>query len=284
MGLSRTQKGILYTFVGFNCFTLVDMCMKLLGQSYDVSVISFWSYFISLVMCIVFSLPIGIKSSLGTNTPLVHIARGVCMLFVSIFSIAALSKNLPLATLYTIIFLSPAVTTIGAIMFYNEHVSKRGWKIIILGFSGIIVAFHKESSFFNPATFYAFGVLCFAVIANLLSKHINEQDSLLTLPFYPALVIVVSLFVYMRGNIPLPEITDIPVFMFGGSLLFFALMGIIQGFRIAPYAKAAPMQYTQMISGIIVGYYVFGDIPNIWIIIGAGMIVASGLLLITQKK
>jgi|GEM_PF-2714166 len=284
MSLCNTKKGILYSFFGFNSFTLIDSCTKWLGNSYNVSAILFWIYLIALVICIIFALITGFKKSLGTRTPLIHIARGVFLLINAVCAVTAFSKGLPLSTLYTIIFLSPAISSIAASVIYKEHISKKSWQVILLGLTGIVVAFYKDISLLNPNILYAFGVLGASVSINILARPIDKRDSILTIPFYPALIIPLAILIYTRGSIPLPSMTDLPVFALGGVTLFLAMIGVIHCFRIAPYAKVAPMQYTQMISGIVVGYYIFGNTPGTLMLIGAGMIISSGLLLITQKR
>jgi drug/metabolite transporter (DMT)-like permease len=284
MSLSNTQKGILYAFLGFNSFTLVDGCTKWLGDSYAVSTVLFWVYLIALITTVLVAVPTGLKKSLRTRTPFIHIARSLLLLILAGCAVTAFSKGLPLSTLYTIVFLSPALSTLAARALYKEQISKGSWQVILLGFAGIIVAFYKDISLLSPGILYAFGVLGASITINILARPIDRRDSVLTLPFYPALILPLAILVYTRGSIPLPSLVDVPVFAFGGIMLFFAMIGVIQCFRIAPYAKVAPMQYTQMLSGIVVGYFVFNDMPGIWMLLGAGMIITSGLLLIMQKK
>jgi len=286
MSLCATKKGILYAFLGFNCFTLSDVCVKWLGMEngYSVITILFWVYLTVLMICTLFAIPQGFKKKLGTRKPLIHITRGGLMLLISGCAVTAFSNGMSLATLYTIIFLSPAITAIAAIPVYKERVSKKSWQIILLGFAGVIVAFHNDISFFHTQIFYALGALVIGVTINMLSRPIDKRDSVLTLPFYPAAIIVPSLFLYMHGQIPLPDIEHIPVFLLSGIIQFFAIIGVVQGFRIAPFAKVAPTQYVQMVFGLVMGYYIFGDFPGMWMLVGAGMIISSGLLLIAQEK
>ena len=289
MGLSNTQKGIFLALTGYSFFTLSDTCMKLLGEAgYSVTALSLWSYFVCLIMSLVFAMPKGMKKSLGSKKLLLHIMRSFCMLFVSLCSIAALSGNVSLPTMYTVIFLCPSVTAIAASVVYKEKISKLGWSVLILGFAGIVVAFVKDASFSNPAIIYTLGVLFFGALINLMARPIDGRESMLTFPFYHSVVIVLCLLVYIlafeRQGLPIPSMTDLPVAILGGVFVFFAQMFVLQGYRVAPHAYVAPTQYTQMISGILVGYYVFNHVPGPWVLVGAGMIIASGLLLITQKK
>ena len=284
MGLSNTQKGILLAFIGFNCFTISDACIKWAEDHYDVTTIIFWIYLIILITGGIYALFAGVKQTLTTHKPVIHIVRGIFMLITHSFAILALSAGLSLATLYTIVFLAPMLISIAAIPLYKERMSKQQWQIIILGFAGIIVAFHKDISIFTPQIFYAVGVLFACTVTNLLARPIDKRDHILTLSFYPALIAVPAILIYTHGHVPLPSTEDVPVFILCGIITLLAISCVSHGFRIAPHAAVAPMQYSQMVFGIIIGYYVFGDVPGIWLLVGAGMIIASGLLLVMQKK
>lgn len=281
---NTTQKGILFAFVGFSFFTFADAFIKVLGEHYEAYAISFWNYAVVLILSLIFSLAGGIKKCLKTQTPFIHIARSLCMVFVSVFSVTALTKGLSMPTLYTVAFLGPMLVTIAAIPIYKERVSKQNWAIILLGFSGIAVAFLKDTTFLTPPIIYAFLMLFFGATTSLLSRTIDKSDHVLTIPFYTSLVIVITLFTYMGGHVPIPSPEHIPLFALGGSFLFIAVTGVMQAFRVGRYASAAAMQYTQMVVAIIISYYIFNDVPNMWMLVGAGMIIASGLLLIAQEK
>lgn len=284
MGLSNTQKGILLALIGYNSYTVSDTCAKFLGDHYDVITITFWVYFVTLALCVLAALIISPRKALATRTPVIHIIRGFLTLFLSSSATAALSGGLSLDTLYTFVFLIPALTTIAAIPVYKEYVSKKSWLIIALGLAGVFVAFHSGISLTNPKVLYAFAVVLISIAINFCARPISKSDHFLTIPFYPALIIVLSLLIYKQGSIPLPDIAHIPVFLTGGCALLSAMFCVIQAFRTASFAKVAPVQYTQMLSGLLLGYLIFGDVPNMWMMLGAGMIIASGLLLITQKK
>ncbi len=284
MGLSNAQKGIFLGLAGYGFFTVSDTCVKWLGSNYVQSTILFWIYVCVLILCLLLALPRGIKKTFKTKTPLIHIARSFCVVLVGYCAISALGGGLPLASLYTIIFLFPSIAAILAIPLYKEHVSKKSWLIILIGFAGVVVAFHKGISFDDPKILYAFGVLFFGTIVNFMARPTSKSDHILTFPFYPALIAVPLVFAYTHGNIPVPDIKDIPIFALSGICSCAAMACVLQAYRIAPYAKVAPAQYSQMLLGLTLGYFVFGDKPETWMLVGAGMIIASGLLLIMQKK
>jgi len=284
MGLSNTKKGILLGFAGYSFFSVSDACVKWLGSSYEETSILFWVYSFVLATCLILAFPQGIKNAYKTKTPFIHIARSIGMVSVGYCAISALGGGLPLASLYTLIFLFPLIAAILAVPLYKEHVSRMSWIILLMGFAGVIVAFHKDLTFSDPNLLYAFGALFFGTIVNFLARPISKSDHVLTFPFYPGIVAIPLVFAYTHGNIAVPEMKDLPFFALSGICSCLAMICVLQAFRTAPYAIVSPSQYIQMLYGLVFGYLVFGDKPEAWMLVGAGMIIASGLLLITQKK
>jgi len=281
--LTQTQKGILIAFAGFTSFALADACSKWLGMRYETQFILYWVYYISLIIGLVCSPFLGgVKKTLQTKRLHIHIWRGVCALGIAITVVSALSKGLPLATLYTILFLAPFLITITAIPIYKEPVTVKSWLIIALGFSGILIAFRGGVEF-SIASAYAFSALGFIVVLSLLARPLCHKETLLSLSFYPNIVILSMLTLPMLPNLSLPDMRDIPIFLLDGLFVTIGLSAIAYGFRIAPYSIIAPIHYTQMVIAVIVGYIVFGDVPDIWLIFGASIIIISGIMLALNK-
>lgn len=283
--LTTSQKGILSAFCGFTGFAVADACSKWLGAAYDTLFILFWVYLISLILGVCFSQYLGgLKKTFQTKKLHIHIGRGISALAVGLFVVTALSNGLPLATLYTILFLAPFITTVAAIPIYKEKVPPQNWGIILLGFSGILVAFHEGLSAITLEVVYAFCALFFIVCLGLLARPINEKESILSLSFYPSLTIILCLGFHVIPGIYLPAPEHIPIFILDGVGVLIGLSGIAYGFRIAPYAVVAPVHYSQMVIALFLGYVVFNDFPDFSMILGAGIIILSGVMLILNKK
>ena len=284
-GFNNTQKGILSALCGFTAFAIADACAKWLGARYDTIYILFWVYFLSFVFGLCASPFLGgLRKTIQTKKLFIHICRGICALAIGLLVVTALSKGLPLATLYTILFTAPFLTTIAAIPIYKESVPLKNWFIIALGFSGILIAFHDGLSSMSSARIYAFCALMFIVILGLLARPVDHKESLLSLSFYPAITISGLLSFWLLPDLALPEMTDIPIFLLNGLCVTVGLTGIAYGFRIAPYSVIAPVHYSQMVVALVIGYFVFNDIPEIWVMTGASVIIISGIMLALNKN
>ncbi len=282
---TTTQKGILAAFTGFTGFALADATSKWLSAHYQTLDIIFWTY----LFCLIFGLCLspklgGVRKTLQTPKLLIHIARGVCALGIGLCVVSALSNGLKLSALYTVLFLAPFITTIAAIPIYGERVPLRNWMIIACGFSGILVAFHDGLAAITLEVVYALCALIFIVCLALLARPLTKSESLHSLSFYPSLTIVVLLGASVIPTIAFPAPEHLIVFILNGMFVTAGLTGIACGYRLAPYAVIAPVQYSQMVLALIIGYLVFGDIPDVWMMCGASIIMSSGLMLIMNRQ
>ena len=145
--LNTAKKGILIAFCGFTSFAIADACAKWLGAHYDILHVIFWTYYISLILGLCFSPFLGgLKKTISTKKLHIHLGRGICALGIALCVVSALKgeNGLPLATLYTILFLAPFLITIAAQPIYKEKVPLKNWLIIAFGFSGVLVAFRAK--------------------------------------------------------------------------------------------------------------------------------------------
>ena len=282
--LNTAQKGILSALLGYTSFALADACAKWLSAYYETVHVIFWVYCSALIFGIILSPFLGgLKNTLNTKKLLIHLGRGVCAFAIAMLVVTSL-RELSLAMLYTILFLAPFLTTIAAIPIYKEPVPLKNWVIIAIGFSGIIVAFRPDITEITPAVIYAFSSLFFIVALGLLSRPLAKSETLLSLSFYPSISVLFLLGTALLPEAPLPQTQHIPVFLFNGLCVVVGLGGIAHGYRIAPFSIVAPIHYTQMVIALILGYLIFSDIPNLWMMAGASIIIVSGIMLAISSQ
>ncbi len=287
LNFNNTQKGMLIALSGFLSFAIADACAKWLGMHYKVFHVIFWTYYISLIFGLCISPFLGgLKKTIATKKLPIHLGRGICAFGISFFVVSALNgvNALPLATLYTILFLAPFLITIVAIPLYKEPVSYKNWFIITLGFLGIIIAFRFGLTDFSVNILYAFIALAFIVALSMLARPLDHDETILSLSFYPNLVILSLISFYILPDISLPSINHIPIFILNGICVTIGLSSIAYGFRIAPFAMVAPIHYIQIVLALVIGYIIFNDVPDIWMIFGGSIIIVSGIILIFSKE
>lgn len=282
--LNTTQKGILYALIGFSAFVISDSCAKWLSIDYPVLQIVGWTYLFAFGFGLLFSHSMGgLATTIKTPKLKIHLARGICNFGLAI-SVVTAFQNMPLTSVYPVLFLAPFIITILAIPIYKEHVPAINWLIIATGFGGVVIAFQPWT---NPISIWVlvafFTTLCISGLS-LLARPLDARETLLSLSFYPSVINVLLIFPVVIYQYGIPHIYDLPIFMLAGAMLICGMSGVASACRITRYAIIAPLHYSQLILVFIIGSIIFGERPDWWMIGGSIIIAISGLMLALSNK
>jgi drug/metabolite transporter (DMT)-like permease len=277
---SGNLTGILLAVIGFAFFAFSDVVYKYVSSSCPVLVMVFYGVTVTLACAAVSATRHGgIVRHLATERRGLHIVRGAVMLVNSFLFIYGIS-GLPVAQTYTIDNMSPMVATLLAFIFLGEKPERHRIACILGGFLGVLIVLRPG---IIPMSIHALAVLgstmTFAV-TNILTRKIGKQDSPLTFSFYGQGVcfVVLGLYnIYLGWIVPAPK--DLALLVLSGVLVFVAGIAITRAFSIADVALVSKFQYTQLLWGALLGYLVFGDVPDGWVVLGASVIIGSGICL-----
>lgn len=264
------------------CFVSLDSILKSLAQRHDVLFLA-WGRNLFQVVYLVALMPfLGARRMLATRHPLIEFCRGAMLVGTTVFIVLAL-KTMPLAQTYAITFSAPLIATILASIFLHERPSWRRWLWIVIGFVGVMVAL-------QPGAPEAGGHLVFPLamaLANagyhVLTRAIAGDEDPLAMLFH------VGFFALLITTLALPwswsgmAAWEWGLLAIGGAFGTLAHLLLIQAFRMAPTAIVSPMIYTQIIAACLLGYVVFGEVPTPATLLGAGVVIASGVALIRSR-
>jgi drug/metabolite transporter (DMT)-like permease len=163
-----------------------------------------------------------------------------------------------------------------------------GWRrvaAILVGFCGILVALQPGFQTFEPAFLFSFAcMLCYALFS-LSTRFLTLHDSPVTTLFYSLLAgtICVAPFAIADWQWPAEGLTWLLLMTLGmwaaaGHYLF------IIAHQIAPASIVAPFTYIGIVTYSALGYLVFGQIPDVWTLTGAAIVIASGLYLVHRER
>jgi len=280
----KLLQAILIGLIGWTCFSLSDTSVKFLSIHHSISWILVINGAFGAALAIILLLSRYGRAGFHTKKWKLHILRGVTVCLISVCVVNALAR-LPMADFYSIIFISPLLTALASILFMKEEFKLYRIGAIITGFVGVVIVAGPQMSNFTigiPLTFAA--ALCLS-LNSLIARKIGHQDAL---PLYALLpfsfVCLANLpFALQTG---LPEITISSwSFLLAAPLIMIGQICFCQAFSRTPSASAlAPFHYIQMLWGILIGYFLFKDIPSATTLIGAAIIIGSGLYLITRER
>ncbi|WKZ29156.1 MAG: DMT family transporter [Patescibacteria group bacterium] len=278
-------KGILSAIAGFFFFSSGDVIAKLLSKDgYDPFQISFLYALVAALLLLACSKSLGgVRATFATRKKALHVLRGVLQAPTQALVFYAIAR-LPLSTAYAVIFLAPFLTAALAVPVLKERATVSRWMLIAAGFAGVLVALRPDTQDMSWAIVAVAVVACSAAARNVLVVKMGPQETPLSLALFPSAAIVVfSALPAMHGWTPLTSTTALAMLVggvaFGAGLLLTAL-----AFRYAPVSVAAPFHYTQIIWGVLAGMVLFGNPPDVWTLVGCGIIVLSGIALVRLRR
>jgi drug/metabolite transporter (DMT)-like permease len=213
-----------------------------------------------------------------------QIGRSVLLLASTLCNFVAL-RYLQLDQVLALSFSTPFFVAALSGPILGEWVRWRRWTAIGVGFLGVLVVIRPGTGNIHPAAALSLSAaLCYALYA-IATRILARTDSNQTTLFYSNVVGALALipvlpFVWTTPHDPL----IIGLMFAAGALGAFGHYLLIAAHRLAPAAVLSPFIYTEIILVIILGFVVFGDLPNRWTLAGAAIVIASGLYMLHRER
>jgi drug/metabolite transporter (DMT)-like permease len=285
----RRLKAIGLMVIALVLFSLLDASAKYLATYKGLPVTQIvWVRFVVQFVLLLVLVPafglLGLKELFATTRLAQQIARSFLMVGTTAFNFLAL-KYLRLDQTITVVFLAPLVVALLAGPVLGEWVGWRRFVAILVGFLGIVIAVRPGFTAVHPAVGYAFAAMLAYALFMLLTRQLAGHDPPLVTLFY-------SMFVGTFFGAPLAAADwvvppDLATWAMLGSLGILGGTGhylFIHAYGLAPASSISPFLYLQLLSMTALGYLVFGDVPDAWTLVGAAVIVGSGVYLVHRER
>lgn len=277
-------RGIAFILLAVFCFALLDAAAKYLSHIVPALETAWCRYSVNFILAVVFLRPWRHWPDYVTKRPWLQVWRAMCLLGTTLFSFVAV-RYLPLAITSSVQFAGPLLATALAGPMLGEWPGPRRWAAVTVGFIGVLIVIRPDSAAFNPATLLSVGsALCFAFYS-LATRRLSATDSPSGMAIYAAGLSTIVLAPTLPAVAILP-----PSWVVAAALVATGVFGglghwlLIMAHRDAPPTVLAPFNYTQLIWAIALGYFLFDNVPDRSTLIGAALIVASGLYALYRER
>ena len=196
------------------------------------------------------------------------------MVSVCLFSAALL---MPLADLTAINFTRPILTSIAAILFLGEVVRLRRWTAIIVGFIGNLIIIRPGFQDLNPGVLFVLAAVAGQTWNSINIKILTRTEAPDTIVVYYTLFILPlalgpALFVWTT-----PDLTQLGWLALIGLLGILTQHAITRAFAATDTTVVMAVGFTRLPIAAVIGFMLFGEVPEIWVWIGGTMILASSV-------
>ncbi len=268
--------------IGAGVLSMNDAASKYLAESYPMGQVLALRQIAALLMILAYVWWTDSWSDLRINDRGGQAWRAVIHVGSAVLIIWALTL-LPIATVTAIVFSSPIIVLIFSMSFLGESVSWRRWIAVIIGFAGVLVIIRPGGVGFEWALLVAVAAAFVSGFRDLMTRRLSRTDTSISMLFWASvLLIALSLLTIPLGWKPL-TLTASFWFVINGVLNAGAHFLMIEALRLGDAALVSPFRYTAILWATATGFLVWHQLPDTPTMIGAAMLIASGIIIIRRS-
>ena len=194
--------------------------------------------------------------------------------------------HLPIANVSAVLQALPLAVTMGAALVFGEPVGWRRWLAIAIGFAGVLIIVRPGFEGFSIYSLSALASVTFCAVRDLATKRIPKAIPTLLVSTATALAMTIvgaALLPAMGGWTPMTG-DSTALLALAAVLVVIGYQFIIMAMRAGDISFIAPFRYTALIWSILLGLFIFADIPDLPMIVGATIIIGSGLYALYRER
>ena len=279
---TRNQLGVLYGIASVACFAMMDASVKWLDM-FPVGQVLFSRFFFGLIPILMLVPRSEFKTFYKTSRPELHAFRAITGTLAIIALFIAL-REIPLADVVSLTFGGPIFVTLGSIFFLSEKVGIRRWLAVLIGFFGMLLivkpAYEELNIYYIFPIIFCIFFACVALsIRSLSSTEPNYRIAL----YFSLLSMIVGLLTLPFGWV-MPNKFELFLLIFTGLVGSVANILLTVSLRYAEASLVTPTKYLNLVFAILLGYFIWSEIPKLLTLVGAGLIIISSVIIFMRES
>ncbi len=269
--------GIALLLIATVFFALQDVITKQLTAHISVTQIMVVRFAAFALFALIYAgRRVGVSLAFKSATPKMQIVR--CLIMCTEIGIFAYSiQFLGIAEIHAIFSCFPLVITALSVPMLGEQVGWRRWLAVSIGFVGTLIIVQPGSGVFNPAALLALLCVLMYSLYNIFTRQVSRHDSFETSLVYFGVVGFVASLIAVIGRWQTPDSTT---WLLLAGICFTSVtahMMLIKALEVTSAVVLQPFNYFILVWAIVFGYLIFGEVLSMHEVIGAFIVVASGL-------
>ena len=264
-------------------FSLMDATVKWLGTFYPTTQIMFFRCTVALVPVLVIIYLRGGIGILRTSQQKLHLLRSLMGITAMALAFYAFSL-MPLAEAVSILHTAPLFMTALSVLLLRETVGIRRWSAVLLGFIGMLLVVRPGSGMLESGSLFMLAAAFLIGCTTIVIRHLSKVDDPVCITFYFTVtgVIVSFLGILLQGWTPPPQ-SDLALLMLVGLLGGLAQYLMTLSYQRLAIAIVSPLKYLTIVFSGVIGYLIWGDIPDLQSLCGIALIIVTGLYTLRRE-
>ena len=263
---------------------LLNASIQYLARSYPVGELLWARYAGHLVFMLVVFAPKRGVALLASSRPRLQVTRSILFCVSTFLTFFAL-RFVPLASATVILFTAPLIVTAASPLLLREKVDWRSGVAVVVGFIGALIVIRPGFGALHWSAVLIFGSAAASALTQILSRKLAGHDKPETTNTYMVLV------GFVIASLALPFFWAWPASWWDalliGALGVFGGVGhyyLVRAFELAPAAFVSPFNYAQILGAALLGFFVFDQVPDLWMWLGTAIISASGVFILWNRQ
>jgi S-adenosylmethionine uptake transporter len=284
--LSDNMRGAILMILSMAAFSVNDAILKGLVSHINLYQVVFLRGCLTLVL--IFTVLTWLMGPASLKMPkkdaLLIGIRSLAEVGAVIGIVTALSL-MPFANVNAVLQSAPLLITLCAAIAFKQSIGWRRLLAISIGFCGVLLIARPGPEGFSDGILWGFlGVLCVTVRdLSVRAMSVTVSATTVTLGATLATTIVMGVLAYDTEWEPLAA-SDIFWLLINAVSITVAYVLAIRVMQVGEISFVAPYRYTALVWAILIGYYIFGEWPDIWTFVGAGIIVGTGIYTLVRES
>ncbi|MGV3633359.1 MAG: DMT family transporter [Pseudorhodoplanes sp.] len=274
---AANSRGMIALTFGMAAYTVNDAFVKLVARDLPFGEVLFLRGLLSIaILLIVIGMTGGLRHLAVSATPVV-LLRSLLDALGTIFFIAAL-VNMKIADLSAVVMTSPLILTALAAFMLGDRVGWRRWLAIGVGLAGTLFIVKPGAGAFDMWALAGLAAAFFGAARDLTTRRLDPATSSLAVGLFATMAVTLSgAAIGLAESWAFPNREQWTLLAIAAMFLGLGTYLVVHAFRGVEIAAVAPFRYTLLIWMGIAGYVAFGEVPDRWALVGATLIVLSGL-------
>lgn len=284
-------KGLIWSLISMCGASVMAISLRGASETIDSNLIAGFRSGGMLVLVVIAIICVPkLRHQLRFSQPLRHIVRGIFFGGSTLFGFYAFSQ-IPLSTATVLFFTGPIFATILSVIFQKQTIGPRRIIAIIAGFVGALIVLRPGVIPLDFGMLSALlSSLCFAIVL-IMSRSLSRIDGTLsTMTSSTFITFIICIPFILMGS----ELSEIPkLFEFRitwGWLIILLVVSVIRQFadimayKMADSSIIAPIAYLRLVFISIAAYFLFGEVLDIWTIVGAMVVISATLFIVYRER
>jgi drug/metabolite transporter (DMT)-like permease len=258
-------------------YTINDVLVKQILLTYPVGEVIFVRGLMCSLLIGAVALALGYAEQLRAPMSRALVGRSLCDGLSTVAFIAALA-HMKLANVAAVLQIAPLIITVLSVALYREAVGWRRWSAIGAGFFGALLVVKPIPSEFSIWAVVAAASALASAMREIQTRQIGKAAPVLVVAFWGTVAVTLcGLFFTAFEDWRMFSGSEFFQLLVAAAFVGIATYLLALGFRDTDFSVVVPFRYSYLLTSAVGGYLMFREVPDVWTVVGAGLIVGSGL-------